>query len=104
MLATVIRDRQEHAVGWQSSCRLPGLFAEHEQIQAFDLRASPWRSTEKLQTRADARVGGEAANVDLLAKLGPSEVGDQLGDDRFEGDPVKRIVRLLSCHGMRATV
>src|SRR5436305_850993 len=51
--------------------------APHEKVEALDLLSRPRRAAQKLQARCDARVGGEAAYLHLLAQFGPAEVGDQ---------------------------
>ena len=78
--------------------------AQHEQVQAFDLLPRPRRPTQELQAGADARVAGEAANADLLAKLRPSKMRDQISHDLFEGDPMKRIASLRGSHLRRTSM
>jgi len=40
----------------------------------------------------------EAADVDLPAKFGPSVVGDELLEDRFQLHTMQRVVRLFLRH------
>src|SRR5215204_1269913 len=75
-----------------------GLFAEHEEVEAFDLLPGPGGAAQKLQARGDAGIALKAADVHLPAKLVPAEMGDQLVDDHLEGDPVKGVAGLRG-HG-----
>ena len=70
------------------------LIAQHEQVQAFNLIACPWRFAQELQAGAYAGLVGEAANGDALAQIVPPVKVGQAGDDGFEREAVQRVARL----------
>lgn len=76
-------------------------FAQHVEIQAFDLVTRPRGFTQKLQARSNAGFTGKAANVNALAQAVPTIMRRQRGDDGFELDAVQRITRLLRAGGGR---
>lgn len=71
------------------------------QKKLFDFGARPRGFTKEGQAGFDARVRGEAADVDTATQFLPAVVGDQLGEQRLQRDGVKRIVLLRWRHGGR---
>ena len=69
--------------------------AQHEQVQALDLLARPRRAAQEGEARLDARVAQETAHRDALGQAGPAVVGDEGGEDRFQGEAVEGVAGLV---------
>lgn len=70
------------------------LLAQHEQVKAFYLLASPVRLAQELQAGGDARIVCEAPDWDTGSQIIPAIKIDQLGDDVFQRQAMQRIARL----------
>ena len=75
------------------------LFAQHEQVQAFDLVARPGRAPQKLQAGANAGLVGEATDRDQRAQLMPAVMVGQLRDDHLQRQAVQGVAGLFGFVG-----
>ena len=71
----------------------------HRDIHGFDSLPGPRGAPKELETRGNAGVVGKASNINLLPHGLPSMERHQFGQQFFEGDAVKRIVKLRFIHG-----
>lgn len=74
------------------------LLAQSVDIQRFDAFPRPGRAAQEFEAGCNARVVGEAADVDDLSQRGPTVVVDQIGEDHFQRHAVERIVGLRCIH------
>lgn len=75
------------------------LFAQHEQVQAFDLVARPGCAPQKFQTRADTGLVREASNRNQRAQLLPAVMVSQLRDDHLQRQAVQWVAGLCGLLG-----
>ena len=76
-------------------------WGDDPKVKLFHFGASPGSFSEELQAGFNAGVEIEAANIDNTAQLGPSVVGNQFGQHRFQGDAVEGIIGMRIGHGER---
>ena len=65
------------------------------EFASLDLGAGPRHLAQELQRRRQARLVGEAADVDRARHRVPTDPVDQELEDRLQGDAVQRVVGLL---------
>ena len=68
------------------------LAVKGAQVELFDLLAGPRSLAQKLQARGDARLIGEATDLDSATHLVPTQMLDQVVEHHFKGDAVKRVL------------
>jgi hypothetical protein len=73
----------------------------HLDVQSFYPFPCPWGASQELETRCNAWVMSEAPNINLLAQGRPSIESHQVSQQSFQGDAMKRIIRLRSVHRLR---
>ena len=62
-------------------------------VELLHFGPGPWRAAEKLQTRFNAGIVFEAADIDVFRQRLPTVVFDQDDQNFFECDAVQRIWR-----------
>ena len=70
------------------------LFAQHEQVKAFDFVTRPRRFAQKLEARAHTGVVRETADLNALTEIVPAVKIGQLGHDGLQGHAMQRVADL----------
>lgn len=88
--------------------RIPPLLClsyvrERIEVELFHFRPRPGSLAQELEAGFDAGVKVEAVHADALSQTFPAIVGVELGDDRFERDPVEGILGAGSVHDVYDT-
>lgn len=69
-------------------------------VEVFDLGPGPGCFSQEFEAGLDGRIAGKAVDADVFRQLFPAVAFHQVGDDFFEGQAVKGIVRLFGGGGL----